>query len=404
MALTDPTPRSIARSSQSRLSSAEAAARLGVKRETLYAYVSRGLIGRTTGEDGRTSTFDADEVEALARRRRRSRGDQMTAAITTEITRVDESGVSYRGIDPIDFVDRPRAFESVTWWLITGRDLEGGEWQPNADALAASSAIADKLTAEASALDRMRIAVVAASIADPLRHDLASPERCAPTIVESMIAALGDTDAESTLPRRLWTSLTGSDASEAALDCLTAALVVLADHGLAASTFAARVAASSHADPYSVVLTGLGPVGGVLHGGASRTVHELYASAAELGAAEALRRHLLRSTRIPGLGHTVYVERDPRFDVLSDKVRAAYRRHPKLSTVVDVYELATTQVHHPPNIDLALGALTFLAGMEPDAGEAIFSVARTAGWLAHGAEEYGERPLRLRPRATYVGR
>jgi citrate synthase len=386
-----------------RLTAKEAAARLGVKRETLYAYVSRGLISRRAGEDSRTSTFDPLEVDRLARRRRGRRGEQMTATITTSITRISEAGVQYRGREPVSFLDEDLPFESVAWWLITGRALGEDDWQPNAAAVDIARSISGALPDDATALDHLRIAVAAAASADPLRHDLASPERCAPTIIESMLVALDPNNTNDPVPQRLWRALTPVAAQDSTLECLSTALVVLADHGLAASTFAARVAASAHADPYSVVLTGLGPVGGVLHGGASRKVHELYTAASHDGAAEALRAHLLRDPRIPGLGHTVYVERDPRFDVLSNTVRSAYRRNPRLATVLDVYELATAQVHQPPNIDLAMGALTFLADMRPDAGEAIFAIARTAGWLAHGAEEYTERPLRLRPQATYVG-
>ncbi|MCH7789289.1 MAG: citrate synthase [Acidobacteria bacterium] len=386
-----------------RLTAKEAAARLGIKRETLYAYVSRGMITRKTGDDSRTSTFDPNEVDRLARRRRGRRGEQMTATITTSITRISEEGVRYRGREPASFLDEQLPFESVAWWLITGRSLGVDDWQPNSSAVSLARSISSALPEDATALDRLRIAVAAAAAADPLRHDLASPERCAPTIIESMLGALDPLYSDDAVPERLWRALSPAPAQVSTLACMSTALVLLADHGLAASTFAARIAASAHADPYSVVLTGLGPVGGVLHGGASRKVHELYAAASLDGAAEALRTHLLRDPRIPGLGHSVYVERDPRFRVLSDSVRSAYRRNPRLATVLDVYELATTQVHQPPNVDLALGALTFLADMTPDAGEAIFAIARTAGWLAHGAEEYTERPLRLRPQATYVG-
>jgi len=56
-----------------------------------------------------------------------------------------------------------------------------------------------------------------------------------------------------------------------------------------------------------------------------------------------------------------------------------------------------------PNVDLAMGAFTWLAGMAPKAGETIFAIARTASWLAHAVEEYDEAPLRFRPRTRYLG-
>jgi citrate synthase len=76
---------------------------------------------------------------------------------------------------------------------------------------------------------------------------------------------------------------------------------------------------------------------------------------------------------------------------------------PRLGTVHAVRDLVGRRSDAIPNVDLALGALTWLAGMPPDAGEAIFAIARTGGWIAHALEEYQEPPLRFRPRARYEG-
>jgi citrate synthase len=76
---------------------------------------------------------------------------------------------------------------------------------------------------------------------------------------------------------------------------------------------------------------------------------------------------------------------------------------PRLGTVFRVRDVLGERSDAIPNVDLALGALTFLAGMPAAAGEALFAIARTAGWLAHAMEEYEEKPLRFRPRARYIG-
>jgi citrate synthase len=115
-----------------------------------------------------------------------------------------------------------------------------------------------------------------------------------------------------------------------------------------------------------------------------------------------LAERLRAGQRIPGLGHTVYKSGDARATYLLDLVRDAAPGHTGLAVTEAVLAEAVRRRLPAPNIDLALGALAAVAGMVPGAGEAIFAVARTAGWIAHALEEYeGREPLR--PRAVYTG-
>src|SRR6202000_467359 len=104
---------------------------------------------------------------------------------------------------------------------------------------------------------------------------------------------------------------------------VNAALILLADHELAASTFAARVAASAWADPYRVVLAGLGPLGGTLHGGAALAVEALLAEVDSPDAAFGVLDRRLSTGGVPGFGHRVYRDRDPRADALLGRLGAA---------------------------------------------------------------------------------
>jgi len=198
--------------------------------------------------------------------------------------------------------------------------------------------------------------------------------------------------------------LTALPASRQNVAALDAALVLLADHELAVSTLAARIAASARADPYSVVSTGLGVVAGGLHGGAGRQVVALLDEVGEpRRAARVVGERLRLGARLPGLGHPVYRERDPRAAALLPAF-AALRLLPGRWAVVEaVLALVEERSDSLVNVDFALGALVYGAGMRPDATEAVFAVARTAGWLAHAVEEYAEAPLRFRPRAAYSG-
>lgn len=384
------------------LSAAEAAARLGVKRETLYAYVSRGLLQRTLSLDGRTSLFDPGEIDSLRSSRRRSADGEITTVIASSITRVDEQGHAYREIPVADLLDH--RFEAVAdlLWDRTG------EWRACDELLATVSAAQATLAADVPLIDRMRLSIVVASALDPLRGD-PSPEAMAQagrvmlTVMVDGLPGRGDDPAPgSGLTTRLWSKLTDLDGAEAQRGCLETAFVLLADHGLAASTFAARIAASVRADPYSIALAGMGAVGGVLHGAASSTVHQLVDSAARSSPAAALGRLLANGTPVPGIGHRVYRTVDPRAIALFDRIEAAWNGDPRLDVLAELRLLVTDRAPEPVNIDFALGALTWLAGMEPAHGTSIF-IARTAGWIAHGIEEYGEKPVRFRPVARYAG-
>jgi len=180
--------------------------------------------------------------------------------------------------------------------------------------------------------------------------------------------------------------------------------VLLADHELAASTLAARVAASVRADPYAVVGTGLGAMSGALHGGAALGAEVLLLSAsAPADAPRVVGELLRRGERIPGLGHFVYQAGDPRSVLLLDLIRKAAPQSGRLAVAEAVLAEAGRRALPAPNIEFALAVLATVAGMIPGAGEAIFAVARTAGWLAHALEEYA-RATPIRPRGVYTGR
>ena len=191
----------------------------------------------------------------------------------------------------------------------------------------------------------------------------------------------------------MWTRLTARPARLRDVELLDATLVLLADHELAASTLAARVVASTWADPYLVVLAGLSALGGPLHGGASRTARALLREAPMSPTPSSADSPTVEL--IPGFGHRVYRVRDPRADHLLGRIEQT----PALTAAIDTMRRRTQLF---PNVDLPLAAFAEAHDMIPDATELLFAVARVAGWLAHAIEEYEHR-LRFRPRATYVG-
>ncbi|OKI08148.1 citrate synthase [Streptomyces sp. CB02923] len=394
------------------MSTREAAERLGVKPETVYAYVSRGQLTSRRAPGGRGSTFDAKEVDALARRgaRREPLPANGDLAFRTGITLIDKGRCYFRGVDTTELADR-YGYEEVADWLWTGLLRPGVRFSAPEEALAAARRAVDALPAHSSPLDRLRVAVVAAASADPLRFDLSedavlgTARALIPVLVDALPRLEDGTDCTSApLPRRLWSRLTGERPDDASLRALDAALVLLIDHDLASSTLAARVAASARAHPYAVVSAGFGALDGPLHGAASSLTHRMLLEVLERGSAAAVvADHLRAGRRVPGLGHRVYPGEDPRARTLFRLLEDVPQAGPALQAARDV--VATITRHHAlhANVDLALAVLTVSAGMTAEAGENVFAVARTAGWIAHALEEYEERPMRMRPSGHYQG-
>jgi citrate synthase len=107
--------------------------------------------------------------------------------------------------------------------------------------------------------------------------------------------------------------------------------------------------------------------------------------------------------RVPGFGHRVYRDRDPRWECLIDRLRSLDPAAPVLAAADDLVAVVQQRIQVFPNVDLALAVLAHALRLAPEATELIFAVARTGGWIAHALGEYGERPLRLRPEGRYIG-
>ena len=408
------------------LTAAEAARRLGVKPATLYAYVSRGVLSRVRAPDGRTSLFGVEEVEQLARRGR-PRRPAGVADITVEsaITEITGDSLRFRGLDATRLAVS-RTFEEVAELLWTGEFPSGRAsgrepWRARPAALAAGRAAQAALPAGTLPLERLQVIVPAMAATDPLRLQLDRPAVIAAgqNIIAGMVDCLpGDVTSAAGEPvaGRLWSRLCAGNEpgngpghgqgrpAPGLMRALSAALVLLADHELAASTLAARAAASVRADPYAVVGTGLGAMSGALHGGASLGAETLMAAARGPEDVPRVVAELLRrGEKVPGFGHFVYRGGDPRAILLLDLVRQVAPKSRQLAVADAVFAEVRHKSLPEPNIDFAIATLVRVAGMVRGAGEAIFAVARTAGWIAHALEAYSG-PGPLRPRAVYTGR
>lgn len=387
------------------LTTAQTARRLGVKPETVYAYVSRGILASNRIEGVPGSLFAVDEVEALSNRAGAGRvASGAVERIRTQITLLDNDVLYYRGRRVTELADRP--FECVAELLWGGTLPDSTTFVAPTATVAHAQAAVRALPAGARLTDRMRVIVDVAGACDRLRFDISAPSviRAAGGLIATVAAALGDVvDPNSTVAERLWPALASTDATPDHVRLLNSALVLLADHDLAASTLAARMAASTRANVYSVVAAGLGGIDGPYHAGATSGAYRFLASAMAdpLGA---LGLKLRDGERIPGFGHTIYQRRDPRAEYLLGRLRALPDAAPVLTAVDTVADELANRKGLFPNSDFALGALALSLGMTADAAEAIFAFARMAGWVAHALEEYNEKALRFRVPGVYTGR
>lgn len=394
-----------------RLSTREAADRLGVKPETVYAYVSRGQLTSRREPGARGSTFDAKEVDALARRagRREPSSSDSELAVRTGVTLIDRDHCYFRGVDSSELATH-YSYEEVAEWLWTGELRPGIRFTAPPDALSAAHRAVMALPAHSGPMDRLRVAAIAAAAADPLRFDLSEDTvvGTARTLIPTLVDALPSHDPEQStagpLATRLWSRLTSEPGDAAARRVLDAALLLLIDHDLAASTFAVRVAASARAHPYAIVSAGFGALDGVLHGAASGLAHRMLVEVRDRGSAAAVvADHLRAGRRVPGLGHPLYPSGDPRARTLFRLLEDVPRARPTLQAARQVITTTARHTELHANVDLALAVLTVSTGMPTEAGETIFAIARTAGWIAHALEEYAEPPLRMRPSGHYHG-
>ncbi len=186
-------------------------------------------------------------------------------------------------------------------------------------------------------------------------------------------------------------------------------LMLHAEHTMNASTFSARVTASTLTDPYAVVASAVGTLGGPLHGGANE---EVIGMLEEIGCIENVRPYLedrlQRKAKIMGFGHRVYKVKDPRATILQNLAEKLFEKfgHDKYYDIAvemeRVIEEKLSQKGIYPNVDFYSGLVYRKLGIPTDLFTAIFAIARVAGWLAHWKEQLAENRI-FRPTQVYSG-
>ena len=379
-------------------------ARLGVRPQTLYAYVSRGRIeARSDPADARRSLYSSADIERLARRRSGGRKAEAVAheaiawgepVLESAVSTVSAGRLIYRGRDAVELATSA-SLEAVAALL----------WE-------ADRTVFERTTPPApmdAAVGRRRavFAVLAerAARADPVLGRAAPRLHLeAAEIVHALSTAVCGVAAEPHEPiharlARGWAASPGRSAGAndaVAGDLLRRALVLLADHELNASTFAARVAASTGASLAASTLAGLAALSGPLDGTAGLAVAALARDAARDGADAAVGSWIAQGRQAPGFGHPrLYPHGDPRAVALLETFEP-----PPIYCALQA--CVAERLGLEPNVDFALAAATERFALPPGAPFFLFALARSVGWIAHALEQAQTGQL-IRPRARYVG-
>ncbi len=375
------------------INSGEACGKLGISRDTLYAYVSRGFVRAIAHPgDARKSLYDRRDVETLLHRKKRGRSRQAVAESTinwgepvlaSKVTRIADGMFYYRGKNAVEL--------SENWSLEEVLELISGVRQK-----VPTLAHSDSASSNHPLPFNRILCMMAGRAASNSKGDGRSAARMLLRL--TALSASGKPDIPNLpiheLLSRAWAKGIRSNGTDPS-DIIRRALVLCADHELNASTYATRVAASAGASLSASLLAGLATLSGSKHGGSTTRCRTWMDEIEGNSPAQDRSTLSLAGKPPPGFGHPLYPDGDPRAKALlcACQVPASWKE-----IIEGVF--IETGVH--PTLDFALAFLERDLRLPKGAGLGIFAVGRTAGWIAHIFEQRESGQL-IRPRATVGG-
>ncbi|CAM5205796.1 Citrate synthase 2 [Castellaniella defragrans] len=379
------------------ISAQEAVGLIGVRMQTLYAYVSRGKIrNRQDKTDPRRRLYHRDDVIRMAGRKRGPRQATIVAEETLEwgvpvlpsaISTIQHGRLWYRGIDAIDLAQTSQL-----------EDIAGLLWETGDEAMNLSAVHSHVVSRrdDAGSIRSGVMAMAERSVTDlPTQgRTIAALREEAQGVLASLVSAMFGADvlrSGGSISAQIATAWKRPDAEPH----IRQALCLLADHELNASTFATRVAISTGASLAAGVLSGLATLTGPLHGRAGISLMTLMEQMLKTGVETTVRERLHLGLGFPAFGHPLYPDGDPRATALLGTL-AMPPSYENLSRQVELL------VGNKPNVDFGLAVLTAAHRLPAHAPLGLFAIGRCVGWLAHALEQAGSGQL-IRPRARYVG-
>lgn len=408
------------------LSAIEAAALLGVRRETLYAYVSRGLVRSLSDNSAkRTRLYLREDLERIKLKAEARLGHEAAAAtamnlgapiVPSSITEISADGPRYRNQLAVDLVLQGASFEQAAELLWTGHlhdtpfswSTPKGSHQPNRWLRTLPSDVTREQFLEVLALVTQYLAMGRGSLQDRLRSGRTL--EAAREVIVTMAGCFGLLSTRAryvSIPNRLTVAegilhAIGEAPDAKNVGLLNAVLVLMADHELSPATLATRVAASAGASLHSCLSAALSASAGTevarLYDRANHFLSCAPNAKKLLTRAEDL---LARGMTVPGFDHPVYPKGDPRARCILDLVRQRTGLPLDVREIISFVDQLATQkgIYARHEIGLIVACRTIR--LPPESPAAIFVMARIAGWVAHIQEQRLSKSL-LRPRAKYV--
>ncbi|QHE75541.1 citrate synthase [Hydrogenophaga sp. PBL-H3] len=406
------------------LSAKEATELLGIKMQTLYAYVSRGMVRSFSGKGTRAKLYSREDVQRIRLRTMAQAGQVAVAAsamnlgppiVPTSITEITPQGPSYRGQLATDLALKGATFEQVAELLWTGlwheTDLlwKASPITPRDKALLRSIPAEDARhqLIEILSLVAMQLAIGRGPLKDRLRSG--RPLDAARGVVHGLIGCFGflgeggryeEAKGGRSVSHSLLVAMS-KPVSQEDRRLLDAILVLLADHELSPGTFAARIAASAGTSVHSCIAAAIAASSGTEIAERYEWLDEFQKSAKSTPALISKARKTLSSgQQLPGFNHPLYPAGDPRATVLMDLVRQRSSRPTPVKHVLALVDHLRMEYDMQPRHELAVVLACKSMGLPDGAPSALFVLARTAGWVAHILEQRLSNTM-LRPRAKY---
>ena len=327
----------------------------------------------------------------------------------------------YRGYDIVDLAQKS-TYEETAYLLWNGHLPTAQELNSFSSDLSAKRevpkevmSILSSLPENCDAMDALRVCIAALGIYDdPMYTPQEKAQSIAAKIGTIVPAIHRQKHSQDVIPPRedlsysanLLYMMGGEVPSKEDAHLMDVLLILHADHELNASTFTARVIASTLSDVYSAVTGAVGALKGPLHGGANEKVIEM---TIEIGRPENAESYvdamLAKRQKIMGFGHRVYRTMDPRAAILKDMTKKFIRteKEKKVFQILEKTEdMMKTWKNLYPNVDLYSGLALNHVGIPSYLFTPVFAVGRAPGWLAHILEQYADNRL-IRPRAEYTG-
>jgi citrate synthase len=387
----------------------QAAATLGVSLPTLYAYVSRGLISARKEKGSRTSLYDAHDVKTLVKRKERGRDADSVASdalhfgtpvLDSALTLIGGGRLYYRGQDAARLAERA-SLEDIArlLWQCPDEVFAPDNLPPQGPSIRRAWLAAATLPA----IDRCLAMLphIAALDEAALADDRLSLQRAGIRLVRLLTAVIAGLPPAAEPAHEMLARAWKVPARQAQI--LRAALVLTADHELNASAFTVRVVAATGVTVYGAARAGLAALQGPRHGGATSRVVALLRTLADASdVTAAVRGLVLSGERLPGFGHWLYPDDDPRAVFLLDMLARLLPDSEAVRLSQRVARAAEAATGKKPNIDFALGSIERALGLPAKASLALFLLGRSVGWIAHLLEQRQNTNL-IRPRANYVG-